>query len=145
MGIVELISLVYTSIAPQAMDDAKLLDILTVSRRNNKARQITGMLLHKDGFFIQALEGEKSAVEALYEVIKADPRHARINKMFMRTTRERSFGNWEMGFNHLSSVDADTLPGYTDFLTRPFDIGFFMDNPGRAQYLLEFFKTKSSF
>ncbi len=140
-----LISLVYTSTATEPIDDAKLLDILTVARRNNKLLDITGMLLHKDGYFIQALEGEQTTVESLYETIKADPRHSRVHKMYSRPIRERSFGNWEMGFNQLSSIDPNALIGYTDFLTRPFDIGFFMDNPGRAQYLLEFFKTKSSF
>ncbi len=140
-----LISLVYTSIATQPMSDEELKGILAVSRVNNAAVNVTGMLLHKDGYFIQALEGEAEPVNALYAKIARDPRHNSVYKMFSRTVKERSFGDWSMGFNKLESIDPNELPGYTDFLMRPFDPAFLMDNPSRTTYLLEFFKRKSAF
>lgn len=140
-----LISLVYTSIAAHPMTDDELRDILAVSRRNNQALDITGMLLHKDGHFIQALEGEKEPVETLYAKIARDPRHMSVYRMFVRATRDRTFGDWKMGFNQLNAVHPKDLPGFTDFLSRPFDPGFLLENPSRAVYLLEFFKNRSVF
>lgn len=140
-----LISLVYTSIAAQPMSDDELKSILETSRRNNAAVNVTGMLLHKDGHFIQALEGEENAVNPLYEKIASDPRHVNVYKMFTRKVKERSFGDWTMGFNQLSSIDPSELPGFTDFLTKPFDAKFLMENPSRALYLLEFFKNRTVF
>ncbi|MDZ4767721.1 MAG: BLUF domain-containing protein [Chloroflexota bacterium] len=140
-----LIALVYTSVITQVMLDKELENILAVSRRNNLHRNVTGMLLYKDGHFIQALEGEEAIVMALYNIIAVDPRHQNVFKMFTRRVNERSFGEWQMGFNRLDSLDADAMPGYTDFLKRPFDVGFLMENPSRAAYLLEFFKTRSVF
>jgi hypothetical protein len=140
-----LISLVYTSVSARRMSDDDLKAILEVSRRNNARRHITGMLLFKDGHFIQALEGEESAVLPLYDTIAADPRHQNVYRMYSRRVTERSFGTWEMGFNKLDSIKPSDLPGYTDFLTRPFDPSFLHENPSRAAYLLEYFKTRSVF
>ncbi|MEM7363377.1 MAG: BLUF domain-containing protein, partial [Pseudomonadota bacterium] len=35
---------------------------------------VTGMLLYHEGSFLQALEGDRAVVEALYERIEEDPR-----------------------------------------------------------------------
>jgi hypothetical protein len=52
------IELVYVSQAKYLFQETELKDILDISRRNNIARGITGMLLYDDGgTFIQALEG----------------------------------------------------------------------------------------
>lgn len=140
-----LISLVYTSIAAKLMTDDEMRDILAVSRRNNEKLNVTGMLLYKDGHFIQALEGESEAVEAIYAKIARDPRHTSVYKMFSRPIKERVFSEWEMGFNKFGEADAANLPGFTDFLKRPFDPAFLMEKPSRAVYLLEYFKTRSVF
>lgn len=140
-----LISLVYTSIATKPLTDEELKDILAVSRKNNQAVNVTGMLLHKDGHFIQALEGEAEEVNRLYAKIARDPRHNSVYKMYSRAVSERSFGDWSMGFNKLDLVNPDELPGYTDFLSKPFDPTFLLNNPSRTTYMLEFFKRKSLF
>lgn len=44
-------------------------------RTNNERAGITGMLLYKDGNFMQLLEGEKEAVLRLHKNIIVDPRH----------------------------------------------------------------------
>jgi hypothetical protein len=50
--------LVYVSIANQEMSDKHLEAMLKKARNKNEKSAITGMLLYRDGFFIQALEGE---------------------------------------------------------------------------------------
>lgn len=47
-----LVSLVYISLVKKNMMDDELRDILQASRQNNAEKNITGMLLYRDGMFI---------------------------------------------------------------------------------------------
>jgi hypothetical protein len=69
-----------------------------ISRRNNAARKVTGILVHKNGEFLQYLEGPKDVVTALYDKIANDKRHERIKIIENGDLEERVFPNWEMGF-----------------------------------------------
>ncbi len=91
------------------------------------------------------MKGKRALSCRCYDTIAADPRHQNVYRMYSRRVAERSFGTWEMGFNKLDSIKPSDLPGYTDFLTRPFDPFFLHENPSRAAYLLEYFKTRSVF
>ena len=53
---IELHEIVYVSSAVGSWDDSVLENILEISRRNNDASDITGMLLYCDGGIIQALQ-----------------------------------------------------------------------------------------
>lgn len=72
--------------------------ILTQSRRNNKSNHIGGMLCHGDGCFFQCLEGERDAVEALYERLHQDDRHRDVTLLLKRTVKERRFRLWPMKY-----------------------------------------------
>jgi len=63
----ELVSLVYVSSSVRELDDSEILNILRTSQRNNERRNITGMLLYKDGNFLQVLEGTDRSVTELME------------------------------------------------------------------------------
>ena len=54
--------LVYVSSAVRLFATAELLKILGKFRRNNQLLGISGLLLYKDGNFIQALEGTEETV-----------------------------------------------------------------------------------
>lgn len=137
MGI---ISLVYVSFATQEMNEDDLMRILTVSRDNNSKNDVTGMLLYREGFFIQALEGEESIVIPLYNKIAADPRHRNVILIYKNDITERTFSSWAMGFTRISDQQAESIPGFTDFLQNPGDLSFFTAAPGRASHMLEAFK-----
>ncbi|NJO83577.1 MAG: BLUF domain-containing protein, partial [Blastochloris sp.] len=47
------------------MTDDQLREILVKARDKNRRLNVTGMLLYRDRFFIQALEGEQEVVEPL--------------------------------------------------------------------------------
>lgn len=49
-------------------------DILQISARNNQAAGITGALCLSNGIFLQQLEGDRTAVNALYHRILKDSR-----------------------------------------------------------------------
>lgn len=140
-----LITLVYVSYESHALSDEELRAILESSRRNNQANNITGMLLYRDGFFIQALEGEKDIVESIYAKISKDTRHRNILMVYTNAIENRSFSNWMMGFNKVTDDSLKKVEGFTDYLTQPMNADFFTKNPSRAKILLEHFRDETFF
>jgi hypothetical protein len=83
--------------------DPIVADILAQSRRNNDPRNIGGVLCYGDGYFFQCLEGERSAVETLYDRLLKDDRHRDITLLSKRPVPQRMFKLWSMKF---MNVDA---------------------------------------
>jgi hypothetical protein len=96
--------LIYASSARRRLAAADLEAILDVARRNNARQGISGMLLYKDGNFIQLLEGAEDAILRLFETIKADSRHRGIVVLDERPVDAPALADWSMGFRE---VDAD--------------------------------------
>lgn len=90
--------IVYVSVACNNPGAPELSALLTQSRRNNAATDITGMLVYHDGKFLQLIEGEEAAVSALYQTIVQDPRHQQVNKVWDAALKARSFADWSMAF-----------------------------------------------
>ena len=72
--------LIYISSASGKFGQADLDAILAISRKNNSARGLTGMLLFHDGCFFQVLEGEAAIVERTFATISNDTRHGGVIK-----------------------------------------------------------------
>lgn len=134
---VTLIHRIYSSRATRATTDADLQSILTVSRRNNLARDITGMLLFIEGSFFQVLEGQEASVAEVYDSIARDPRHDRVTQIISEPIARRSFGEWSMGFVSVARADAQRLIGENDFFGSAACLQAI--NPGRARKLLQAF------
>jgi len=92
--------LFYVSGASAPCDAATIQSILQIARRNNRRLDITGCLLYGGHNFAQVLEGDRSAVLALYRRIAADPRHGEVKVMMERQRAEREYGEWSMGYLH---------------------------------------------
>jgi hypothetical protein len=137
-----LVSLVYVSFATHDMSDEELQELLKIAREKNSALAVTGMLLYRDRYFIQALEGEEAVVDTLYEKIKQDPRHMSALIVMKTNIKDRSFEQWSMGFN---KVDTHEVKGFTDFLDTPFEHAYFEEHPTRAVALLEQFRDRTFF
>jgi hypothetical protein len=112
----DLYQIIYASAATRPIEEDELLGMLKRSREKNKRLGITGMLLHCDGSFIQALEGPKVQVMDLISVIRKDLRHNRIAVLFEGPITNRSFSQWSMGFNRPSQEALDIIEGYTPYL-----------------------------
>ncbi len=67
--------LVYVSSATRPFSGEDLRVLLETCRKNNAELGVTGMLLYKDGNFMQVLEGDERKVRTLYEKISGDARH----------------------------------------------------------------------
>jgi len=93
--------IVYTSRAA----DAAITDmygeaeqILAHARERNPRDNLGGALLITDDRFVQALEGDKAAVEATFDRISLDPRHTDIELLHAEVTPRRRFADWSMAF-----------------------------------------------
>jgi hypothetical protein len=126
------------------MTDDDLRAILRKARDKNAGLGVTGMLLYRDGFFLQILEGEQAQVDELFAVIAADDRHRNVLKIEEHPISERTFGQWTMGFNPMDDLSAEDLEGFTDYLERQ-DASYFDDHPDRIYHLLERFKDHTFF
>jgi hypothetical protein len=121
------------------MSDKHLEAMLKKARNKNEKSAITGMLLYRDGFFIQALEGELDAIENLYVTIARDERHRDVILVYKNPIQQRRFSDWTMGFNRLEATDTDVIDGYTRFLQQP-QSTFFIDYADEVEDLLNGFK-----
>jgi hypothetical protein len=110
-----LVCAVYVSSAYKPFSDVELLELLRVSRLNNERRGITGMLLYRDGNFMQVLEGPASVVDEVIAKIKRDTRHHGVILMSRRGVQERQFAEWQMAFRNMSKSHM-VEDGYSPFL-----------------------------
>jgi hypothetical protein len=134
-------SLVYVSTATVEFSKTALEDLLKKSRTNNAALDITGLLLFKDGNFMQVLEGDEPAVKSLYQKILRDSRHAGTLILLTQQTNERSFGDWSMAFRDLNDPTVRAIAGFSTFLNEYPDPRDLFRDPTRVQRLLEFFRA----
>ena len=136
-----LYSLVYVSSATKPFSVDELRTLLERTRANNTRRSVSGMLLYKDGNFMQALEGEEATVKAVYATIAQDPRHTGAIMLLSGPIEARAFAEWSMGFRDLRA-DTAGVEGYSAFLNTPLTSAEFLAEPSRAQKLLLMFKQK---
>ena len=132
--------LIYISIAKTPFSSEELAKSLQRWRSSNTRAEITGMLLYKDGNFMQVIEGEAATVQNLFAKISADPRHHKITTLLEGPAAEREFTDWSMGFTDLDTPQAAGVPGYSEFMNTELTTDAFAVNPTRAQKLLRIFK-----
>lgn len=136
----DLYRLAYVSSARHLFPKAELLALLSQARDKNVRLGITGMLLYKEGNFMQLIEGEKTAIHALFAAISADSRHHESVVMVDEPITERSFENWSMGFYDLADPVLQTLPGFSPFMNRSLDSQTFGDDPSGCLALFQLFR-----
>lgn len=98
--------LVYASHQVFPFDGLGLVSLLYRARERNQRTGITGVLLYSQGMFVQCLEGDSDDVDAIFERIASDPRHADVVVLQSIETGERHFAHWSMG-----CAEVDTFQG----------------------------------
>ncbi|MFT5424883.1 MAG: hypothetical protein ACI89L_002686 [Phycisphaerales bacterium] len=76
--------------------------MLAHSRQKNSTANISGMLLHQDGCFLQAIEGEAGAIGELWAKIRTDSRHTDIEVLADESISHRRFSDWTIGARNIS-------------------------------------------
>ena len=133
-------SLVYASSAVAEFSPSELVHLLRACHRNNTKLGVTGMLLYKDGNFMQAIEGEEDVVRDLHAKIALDPRHRGMMTLLEGSVPERQFPDFSMGFRDLNAPEARSIPGYSQFLNIPLTDTVFSSDPAQCQKLLTTFR-----
>ena len=121
---------IYISTARRPLTDAELQSVLSISRRNNEAAGITGLLILGGRRFLQALEGPEQSVAAAFDRIRPDHRHFAVVSLSMKHVETREFGKWAMGFEAGGTGGAEDLKGVVEALIAPLQ-----DKNLRAQFL----------
>ena len=93
---------------------AQLASILSLSRRNNEAANITGALVYDESWFLQVLEGERRAIWQTFARINEDERHAGCLLLEIVDANWRMFGIWWMG---LATRDSITAPAFLPYMS----------------------------
>jgi hypothetical protein len=120
-----------------------MLQLLSSARAANEARDVTGVLLHREGSFFQVLEGAEEDVRAIFSRVEGDGRHARLEVLFEEPIEAREFADWRMGFVELDGVDVSEIEGVSDFLTRDLDPREMFTRLSRARRLMLLFRQMS--
>lgn len=108
-------AIAYTSRAFRPLTTQALDDLLESARGFNAHVGVTGVLFHHAGQFFQYIEGEASAVAAVYARIVQSTRHHDLRVLFDTPVGTRLFESWYMGFceppqNALQSIaNADWI------------------------------------
>ena len=121
-----MIHLIYISVATKTMSEDDLISLLKQSRERNERQDVTGMLLFKDGSFLQVLEGTEKDVDQIYRSICLDKRNAGHYLIERKEIDERNFPDWRMGFENVSNRNLGELEGFSALLDQelaPEEIG----------------------
>jgi len=108
--------LVYISEAAADISYTDIRNILEVSRHRNLEDGITGLLIFRDGYFLQLLEGDEKKVRATLGRIIKDDRNNSLRILMETTGMDRLFKDWTMAF-----YDGDLSINSTQDLITLFD------------------------
>ena len=111
-----LVRLMYASRASEQIGAEDLAAILRVSKANNPATGVTGVLCFclSSGIFMQVLEGGRQPVSTIYNRIANDARHREVVLLSYEEIAERSFSGWSMGQVNMSRLNPSLLLKYSD-------------------------------
>ncbi len=101
-------SLIYRSVAKDSFNKPLIYKMLSEARDFNASHGITGCLLYHQGQFLQLLEGEEKEVISLYERIKQDHRHEKVELLEEEEIGERIFSEWSMAFQDIGEENQHT-------------------------------------
>lgn len=94
----------YVSTVAPNLPISVIQDLLEQSSKKNNKKGITGILLFSNGNFFQVLEGEKNAVEDLFNTIKEDKKHYDLLPVFKKEISNPEFKEYKSDFLSLDTT-----------------------------------------
>ncbi|MEM6300171.1 MAG: BLUF domain-containing protein [Pseudomonadota bacterium] len=131
----ELYGLSYVSTQKQEMGNEDLLQLLMDARTKNGDSDITGLLLHRGDSFFQVIEGQQTSVQELFDRIRKDDRHHRVEIVTEGPIGEREYADWQMAFVELDGQDFTSMPGFSDLLKNTPEARDFLSTLSRSKKL----------
>ena len=110
--------IVYRSRSLAAFSSEGLAQMIEQARSSNFTNNITGLLVFDGTHFLQILEGEKPAIESLFDTIRNDSRHFDVEQLWSQSSSpigQRAFANWSMGSIRLASGALEPSSELTAF------------------------------
>ncbi|WP_260235821.1 BLUF domain-containing protein [Curtobacterium sp. ZW137] len=125
----------YMSAATVPFNSSDLDEVLRTARHRNAEAGLSGLLIFKDGRFMQLLEGPREAVLERYARIVDDPRHTDVGLLVEENIHTRRFADWSMAFHR--EADGALPEGFSTFLTG----GDTSADHSRSRELLRWFRN----
>ena len=98
-------AVVYVSSASHELSDEEPEALLADSRHRNERSGITGVLLYREGAFLQYFEGTPEAVADVYPRIAASRLHHDLVELMHASIARRAFPAWSMGCAHVPGTE----------------------------------------
>jgi hypothetical protein len=114
----KLYEVIYGSVETRYFSQIQLSALLSLARARNQSLDVSGVLLHQKGVFIQVLEGDEPIVGALYDRIARDPRHKNVAVFRRGPIQARQFAAWSMGFLELDASVLSRLGGWNPLVQK---------------------------
>ena len=90
-----------------------LIEILDEAVDFNYRHNITGVLYYGHGYFVQCLEGAKTAIDDLfYNSIVKDERHVNCEILYYIECEDKFFSQWSMKFSPINQNITDFFMKY---------------------------------
>jgi hypothetical protein len=110
--------ILYVSTAAWALSEVEIEVILETSRERNQHADVTGILLHRDGTFMQLIEGPQASLDRIFAIIRRDARHTGIIEILNEPATARELPIWSMAYR-TRNFQAFVDPELFDSLLRP--------------------------
>jgi hypothetical protein len=88
----------YLSTASENLKQEEIKDLLDRWKKKNNSKNMKGILLYSEGNFFQVLEGEKTNVIELLEVIKKDDRHHSVIQILGKEIDQTGYDGYDADF-----------------------------------------------
>ncbi|MEM1356212.1 MAG: BLUF domain-containing protein [Planctomycetota bacterium] len=111
--------LVYTSRAEVEFTPTMVAELARKATARNALEDVTGLLVHGGGRFLQVLEGDYFILRKLYTSIVRDPRHTDCQVLIEDNSTQRRFPGWQMGHLALGAPRAKDYDAWDELCTRP--------------------------
>lgn len=104
--------IIYISEATANLSDSALFTLQQQARAEHQRAQLTGLLLYREGRFLQILEGPEAPLREFFNRVAVDPRHGKLEMLADGPKARPDFEHWYMSFACAIPQRCAQLPGY---------------------------------
>jgi hypothetical protein len=99
-----LVRMIYVSKPSNSPTKEEVTQILQASQAKNTKNDLTGLMVFNHEYYLQVVEGGRTAVSQLLGRLYQDPRHQDLTMIEFDHIDSRSFGDWSMQFVPAASI-----------------------------------------
>jgi len=96
------------AVTPETIE-IEVREILRESRVRNRQDGLTGALFFDHRYFLQVLEGDRTALSATLGRVWRNPLHENLVIIGMEPISERAFGEWSLGYLNPDATSASIV------------------------------------